>query len=40
MALIAHVNPPEDGLIYTANNTKLKIGEKIVGKGTLYISQK
>ncbi|XP_011206180.1 methylosome subunit pICln [Bactrocera dorsalis] len=39
MALIAHINPPEDGLIYTANNTKLKIGEKIVGKGTLYISQ-
>ncbi|XP_011184616.1 methylosome subunit pICln [Zeugodacus cucurbitae] len=39
MALIVHINPPEDGLIYTANNTKLKIGDKIVGKGTLYISQ-
>ncbi|XP_017462747.1 PREDICTED: methylosome subunit pICln [Rhagoletis zephyria] len=39
MALIAQINAPEEGLVYTANNTKLKIGEQLIGKGTLYISQ-
>ncbi|XP_054739059.1 methylosome subunit pICln [Anastrepha obliqua] len=39
MALIAHITPPAEGLIYTARNIKLKIGEKIIGKGSLYISQ-
>lgn len=33
------ISPPEHGLLYTANNIKLKLGDKIVGQGTIYISQ-
>ncbi|XP_067633431.1 methylosome subunit pICln [Eurosta solidaginis] len=39
MALIGEISPPDEGLIYTASNIKLKIGEKVIGKGILYISQ-
>lgn len=34
------ISPPENGLLYTANNIKLKLGDKVVGQGTVYISQK
>ncbi|KAM8712048.1 hypothetical protein ACLKA7_012552 [Drosophila subpalustris] len=33
------ISPPEHGLLYTANNIKLKLGDKVVGQGTVYISQ-
>nr|4F7U_P Chain P, Methylosome subunit pICln [Drosophila melanogaster]4F7U_Q Chain Q, Methylosome subunit pICln [Drosophila melanogaster] len=39
MVLIMHVSPPEHGLLYTANNIKLKLGDKVVGEGTVYIAQ-
>ncbi|XP_017079117.1 methylosome subunit pICln [Drosophila eugracilis] len=39
MVIIMRVTPPEHGLLYTANNIKLKLGEKVVGEGTIYISQ-
>ncbi|KAH8400802.1 hypothetical protein KR009_001070 [Drosophila setifemur] len=39
MVLIMPVSPPEHGLLYTANNIKLKMGDKIVGEGTVYIAQ-
>ncbi|EDW09929.1 methylosome subunit pICln [Drosophila mojavensis] len=39
MVLIMPISPPEHGLLYTANNIKLKLGDKIVGHGTVYISQ-
>lgn len=34
------ISPPEHGLLYTSNNIKLKLGDKIVGEGTIYIAQK
>jgi len=40
MVLIMRVSPPEHGLLYTANNIKLKLGDKVVGEGTVYIAQK
>ncbi|KAM8712049.1 hypothetical protein ACLKA7_012552 [Drosophila subpalustris] len=39
MVLIMPISPPEHGLLYTANNIKLKLGDKVVGQGTVYISQ-
>ncbi|EDW91770.1 methylosome subunit pICln [Drosophila teissieri] len=39
MVLIMRVSPPEHGLLYTANNIKLKLGDKVVGEGTVYIAQ-
>ncbi|EDW72011.1 uncharacterized protein Dwil_GK10720 [Drosophila willistoni] len=39
MVIITPVSAPEHGLLYTANNIKLKLGEKIVGDGTVYIAQ-
>ncbi|EDW36239.1 GL16784 [Drosophila persimilis] len=39
MVLITPVSPPEHGLLYTANNIKLKLGDNIVGEGTIYIAQ-
>ncbi|XP_064544294.1 methylosome subunit pICln [Drosophila montana] len=39
MVLIMPISPPENGLLYTANNIKLKLGDKVVGQGTIYISQ-
>ncbi|XP_017050002.1 methylosome subunit pICln [Drosophila ficusphila] len=39
MVLIMPVSPPENGLLYTANNIKLKLGDKVVGEGTIYIAQ-
>ncbi|XP_017836082.1 methylosome subunit pICln [Drosophila busckii] len=39
MVLIMPVSMPEHGLLYTANNITFKIGDKVVGKGTVYISQ-
>ncbi|XP_017027602.1 methylosome subunit pICln [Drosophila kikkawai] len=39
MVLIMPVSPPEHGLMYTANNIKLKLGDKVVGEGTIYIAQ-
>ncbi|KAH8375427.1 methylosome subunit pICln [Drosophila serrata] len=39
MVLIMPVSPPEYGLMYTANNIKLKLGDKVVGEGTIYIAQ-
>ncbi|KAL7736366.1 hypothetical protein ACLKA6_014836 [Drosophila palustris] len=33
------ISQPEHGLLYTANNIKLKLGDKVVGQGTVYISQ-
>ncbi|XP_017124332.1 methylosome subunit pICln [Drosophila elegans] len=39
MVLIMRISPPEHGLLYTANNIKLKLGDKVVGEGTIYIAQ-
>ncbi|KAL7736367.1 hypothetical protein ACLKA6_014836 [Drosophila palustris] len=39
MVLIMPISQPEHGLLYTANNIKLKLGDKVVGQGTVYISQ-
>ncbi|KAH8277982.1 hypothetical protein KR018_012200 [Drosophila ironensis] len=39
MVLIMPITPPEHGLLYTANNIKLKLDDKIVGEGTVYIAQ-
>ncbi|SPP75045.1 methylosome subunit pICln [Drosophila guanche] len=39
MVLITPVSAPEHGLLYTANNIKLKMGDNIVGEGTIYIAQ-
>ncbi|KAH8300308.1 hypothetical protein KR044_012725 [Drosophila immigrans] len=39
MVLIMPISPPEHGLLYTANNIQLKLGDKVVGQGTIYISQ-
>ncbi|EDW02114.1 methylosome subunit pICln [Drosophila grimshawi] len=39
MVLIMPISPPEHGLLYTANNIKLKLGDKVVGQGRIYISQ-
>uniref|UniRef100_A0A1B0AT30 Methylosome subunit pICln n=1 Tax=Glossina palpalis gambiensis TaxID=67801 RepID=A0A1B0AT30_9MUSC len=39
MVIIGPVNLLEVGLSYTGGNVKLKIGEKIIGTGTLSISQ-
>ncbi|KAH8233717.1 hypothetical protein KR026_011638 [Drosophila bipectinata] len=39
MVLIMPISPPEHGLLYTSNNIKLKLGDKIVGEGTIYIAQ-
>ncbi|KAM7357670.1 chloride nucleotide-sensitive channel icln [Cochliomyia hominivorax] len=39
MVIIGRITPPNIGLAFSSENVQLKIGEKIIGTGNVYISQ-
>ncbi|XP_055849601.1 methylosome subunit pICln [Episyrphus balteatus] len=39
MVIIRPINLPDAGLVYSSPNTQLKIADRIIGTGTLYVNQ-
>ncbi|XP_055373972.1 methylosome subunit pICln [Condylostylus longicornis] len=39
MVLVRKIEEPEEGLVYKSDNIKIKIGEKLIGNGVLYLTE-